>query len=234
MKENIVWSPVSFSLKAKRALRNYCSLVLTLKHCLSPKIFFKKNDHLIDHKKVEADIVEQQEIENISTLETNNAALAVVKQKNNSAPEIGKEEVVLALDTIRDPGNLGTIIRLADWYGIKNIVAAYSTVELYNPKFIAALKGSFTRVNVFYTDLYKYLAEIKLPVLGTFLEGENVHTLTFPQSGILLMGNESKGIDDALAAHVTQKITIPRFGHAESLNVSIATAIILDNWKRTN
>ncbi|MEI6480530.1 MAG: RNA methyltransferase [bacterium] len=199
---------------------------------LVTKIFFEENKKLIENKNIICDIVDQNEIEKVSTLESNDAALAVVKQKENTSFVMPKNELFIALDDVRDPGNLGTIIRIADWYGIKNIIASETTADFYNSKVISATKGSFMRVNVFYTDLSHFLSQTKLPILGAFLEGENVHTVKFPKEGILLMGNESRGISEDIEKYVSKKITIPSFGKAESLNVSVATAVILDNWKR--
>ena len=192
--------------------------------------FFDKYGEKIREKAKSYEIVNQFDLEKVGTFETNDSALAVVKQNKNTEPKINKNQIVLALDEIKDPGNLGTIIRIADWYGIKNIVASKETVDFYNPKVITATKGSFTRVSIFYTDLNDFLAKTKLPVLGAFLNGENIHKTKFPTSGILLMGNESNGISKDIEKFVTEKITIPCYGKAESLNVAIATAIILDNW----
>jgi len=158
-------------------------------------------------------------------------SLSSCKRGPTFEDDIG-DEIILALDEIKDPGNLGTIIRIADWYGIKKIIASNDTVDFYNPKVISATKGSFTRVQIFYTDLAETLPKIGLPIFGTFMKGENVHTFDFPKSGILIMGNESKGISEKIEKLITKKITIPSFGKAESLNVSIATAIVLDNWKK--
>ncbi len=194
--------------------------------------FFDKYGEKIREKSKSYEIVNQFDLEKVGTFATNNAALAVVKQKENKNFEIKKDEVVIALDEIKDPGNLGTIIRIADWYGIKNIVASKNTVDFYNPKVITATKGSFTRVNMFYTDLKDFLSYTKLPIFGAFLNGENIHETKFPASGILVMGNESNGVSEEIEKLITKKITIPAFGKAESLNVAIATAIILDNWKR--
>jgi TrmH family RNA methyltransferase len=194
--------------------------------------FFEKFGEKIREKSKSYEIVNQFELEKVGTFATNDAALAVVKQKINKSPEIKKNEVVIVLDEIKDPGNLGTIIRIADWYGIDNIVASKNTVDFYNPKVITATKGSFTRVNMFYTDLNDFLSKTKLPILGAFLNGENIHETKFPVSGILVMGNESNGVSKEIEILITKKITIPAYGKAESLNVAIATAIILDNWKR--
>jgi TrmH family RNA methyltransferase len=194
--------------------------------------FFDKNRNLIKNKNVSYDVVKQDEIEKVGALESNDSILAIVKQKENKKLEVDKNEIVIALDEIKDPGNLGTIIRIADWYGIKKIIASENTVDFYNPKVISATKGSFLRVNIFYTNLIETLPKIGLPIFGTFMAGENVHTFNFPKSGILVMGNESNGINKGIEKMVTQKITIPSFGKAESLNVAIATSVILDNWKR--
>jgi TrmH family RNA methyltransferase len=147
---------------------------------------------------------------------------------NQEAP-VNPNEFVIVLDDIRDPGNLGTIIRTADWYGIHSIVASEETTDFYNPKVIASTMGSFCRVNVFYTDLSSYLSAQKGPVYGTFLNGKDVHALGEKPGGFIVIGNESNGISPAVEKLVTHRITIPRRGGAESLNAAIATAIVLDN-----
>ncbi len=191
--------------------------------------FFDKYGEKIREKSNSYEIINQFELEKVGTFATNDSAIAIVKQKQNKTFEIGKDEIVIALDEIKDPGNLGTIIRIADWYGIKNIVASKETVDFYNPKVITATKGSFTRINIFYTDLNDFLSKQKLPILGAFLDGENIHETKFPSGGILVMGNESNGVSKEIEGLITKKITIPSYGQAESLNVAIATAVILDN-----
>jgi TrmH family RNA methyltransferase len=133
---------------------------------------------------------------------------------------------------VRDPGNLGTIIRIADWYGIKKLIFSSHTAEFYNPKVIQSSMGSFTRVQFYYGYLIQAFQEWKLPVYGAFLEGESIHQLTNPAPGVLLLGNESQGISKEVEKWVSSKVTIPSFGNAESLNVAIATAIFCDNFKR--
>jgi RNA methyltransferase, TrmH family len=194
--------------------------------------FLDKNKKVLDKINIKYEIVTPDDLEKAGSLESNDSAIAIVKQKNNFDLNIDDAEIIIALDEIKDPGNLGTIIRLADWYGIKKIIASDNTADFYNPKVISATKGSFIRVQIVYTDLKKFLMETKIPILGAFLNGENIHKISFPKSGILLMGNESRGINSEIEKYVTKKITIPSFGKAESLNVAIATAIILDNWKR--
>jgi TrmH family RNA methyltransferase len=224
-----------FLVEGEKSVMETLNSDFEIKTILATKDFYTKYAKQIKDKKINCEIVEQGEIEKVSTLETNDSALAIVKQKDTVILDnkIGEGEIVLALDNIRDPGNFGTIIRIADWYGIKNIIASIGTVDLYNPKVISATKGSFTRVNVSYTDLSKYLVENKSPILGAFMKGENAHKFNFPKNGVLVMGNESNGISPEIEKLITQKITIPNFGGAESLNVAIATAIILDNYKRS-
>ena len=165
-----------------------------------------------------------------STLVSNNAAIAVVEIPSVETPKA--QGLMIALDGVSDPGNLGTIIRVADWYGIKHIVASTDCADPYNPKTISATMGSFGRVTVSQLDLPNYLEQSNLPVYGAFLEGESVHKTDFAAEGILLMGSESHGIREHAAKFVTDKITIPAFGGAESLNVAMATGIILDNLRR--
>ncbi|HEY8512409.1 MAG TPA: RNA methyltransferase [Cyclobacteriaceae bacterium] len=181
------------------------------------------------------EIIEASESELVSlgTFESNDGALAVALMKPERTTHPKKGEWMLALDDIRDPGNLGTIIRIADWYGIKKIVASPQTADRYNPKVISASMGSFLRVDTFYADLPGYLDEVKVPIFGAFLDGEDVHVASFGDTGILVIGNESHGISDAVAARVSTRITIPGYGGAESLNAAAATAVILDNLRRT-
>jgi len=191
-------------------------------------------DFLKQLRNVNAEVVEvtERELEGLGEFQSNDAVLAVAHMKDNRPVAVGDQEFALVLDDIRDPGNLGTIIRTADWYGINKIIASEETADFYNPKVISATMGSFTRVTVHYTDLEQYLAGIKLPVFGTFLNGKNIHELNFGKGGLVVIGNESKGISATVEPFVTQKITIPRFGKAESLNAAIATAVVCDNIRR--
>ncbi len=173
------------------------------------------------------------ELEHVGTFASNNAAIAVV-QMPDIAPFVESPDAwTLVLDNVNDPGNLGTIIRIADWYGIKHILCSSDTVDVFNPKVIASAKGSFLRVTLHYGDLAKSLQQTQLPVLGAFLGGENVHQLQLTSTGgYLVLGNEANGISDAVASCVSQRVTIPAFGDAESLNVGIACAVIVDNLTR--
>lgn len=140
---------------------------------------------------------------------------------------------LIALDTIQDPGNFGTILRLASWFGVNYIMASNDTVDLYNPKVIQASMGAIFTVNVVYVDLSEELKNTDLPIYGAVLEGENVYKKELKREGIILMGNEGNGIHQDILPFVSSPITIPKFGHGESLNVAMATAIILSEFIRS-
>jgi TrmH family RNA methyltransferase len=166
-----------------------------------------------------------------------------LKNANNSVavftiPEqkkLKKEGLTLLLDSIRDPGNLGTIIRLSDWFNITNIVCSSDSVDCFNPKVIQATMGSISRVNISYCDLAKYLSLNDLPVYAGTMDGNNIYKEKLPENAIMVVGNEANGISDAILNLTTHKIGIPRFGNnheTESLNVAAATAILLSEFKR--
>lgn len=182
---------------------------------------------LEQHPGVQATEVSEDELLRISGQPAPNQVLAVVEQKQPEASPVYKNRLTLALDGIQDPGNLGTIIRIADWFGITQIIAGRDTVELYNPKVIQSTMGSFLRVQVWYTDLYDALSTAGVPVLGTLLEGNNLYHSGKFSEAVVLIGNESKGIQPALLPLITDPITIPRIGQAESLNAAVATGIVL-------
>jgi TrmH family RNA methyltransferase len=195
--------------------------------------FLNASQQLINRSRAEIIVAKQSELEQLGTFQSNDSALAVARMQSNDAPAIGPEEFALVLDDIRDPGNLGTIIRTADWYGVKHIIASAETADFYNPKTISATMGSFTRVTVYYTDLREYIQMSEAVTYGAFLEGEDVHGVNFHGGGLIVIGNESAGISAPLEKLIRNRITIPRTGRAESLNVSIAAAIILDNVMRS-
>lgn len=204
----------------------------TIKKIFYTEIFEKK--YTIPTS-ISSEMVSIEDLKGISFLENNQEILAVVEQKSNKELVDYSNELLIALDNLQDPGNLGTIIRVADWYGIKKIVCSRETVDFYNPKVIAASMGSFMRVEVFYADLNFFLKnafEKGEDIYGTLLNGDNIYKTPLGKKGIVVMGNEAKGISEELSPYITQKITIPRVGGAESLNVGIATAVVIDNFFR--
>ena len=187
---------------------------------------------LIQSDQVRTELISEAELKKISNLKSPNTVLAIFK-----FPEIKPIDDrgwILALDDIRDPGNLGTIIRLCDWFGIQYLVCSQNTVDCFNPKVLQASMGSISRVNIVYTDLVQFIGEYKGPVYGTFMDGESVYTIKLPQKGILVMGNEANGISNDIKNKVDKKISIPQFGdrQTESLNVATATAIFLNEIRR--
>ncbi|NUY82549.1 RNA methyltransferase [Flavobacterium sp. MAH-1] len=175
----------------------------------------------------------ESDLKKMSALSTANNCLAVFKIP--PPKPIDESGLIVALDDIRDPGNLGTILRLCDWFGIKQVVCSKETVDLYNPKVVQATMGSLARVNVVYADLRDFLSDTKLPVFGTFMDGDNIYAENLPSNGIIVMGNEANGISPEVEKRTTKRISIPRFGDlqkTESLNVATATAIILSEFRR--
>ena len=173
------------------------------------------------------------ELQKISMLKTANNSLAVFKTPKVSP--IQTRGLIMALDAIRDPGNLGTIIRLCDWFGVSQLVCSTDTVDCYNPKVIQATMGSIARVQVNYTNLSEFIQQTDLEVFGAVMSGETVYECKLPSEGILLMGNEANGISSALEQQLDHRITIPRFGElqaTESLNVATATGILLSEFRR--
>jgi TrmH family RNA methyltransferase len=194
---------------------------------------FTTNSELFSVDKSKVYAITESELQKISALTTPNTCLALFKIP--AAVSFEEKGLLVALDDVRDPGNLGTIIRLCDWFGIKTLFCSEESVDVYNPKVVQATMGSISRVNVVYGNLEHLLSETKLPVFGTFMDGKNIYKETLPNEGIIVMGNEANGITKAIENLVSERIAIPRFGDlqaTESLNVATATAIILSEFKR--
>lgn len=176
--------------------------------------------------------IEAFELEKMSLLQTPNQVLAVAMMPQKKEVLNLAGQLTIVLDGIQDPGNLGTIIRTADWFGIPQIVASEDTVDVYNPKVIGASMGSFMRVQVHYKNLAAWMPTVKLPVYGALLEGENIFTTKAPNGGLLVIGSEGKGIRENIIDFVTHPVTIPKTGGAESLNAGIAAGIIIAQLTR--
>ncbi|MEP6464765.1 MAG: RNA methyltransferase [Parafilimonas sp.] len=171
--------------------------------------------------------VSDDELKKISGFETPNKVVAVVEKRNAITSPVLKNKITLLLDGIQDPGNLGTIIRTADWFGIENIIASVDTTDVYNPKVVQATMGSIVRVNVFYTDLKVFLSTNNIMVYAAVLDGENISAIPATNECILIIGNESKGIRKHIQPYIQKKVSVQKTGNAESLNAAVATGIIL-------
>ena len=186
----------------------------------------------------DAEMVSEKEMERISQLKTANSVLAVVEIPKAKIGSVKPDSnLILALDRVQNPGNLGTIIRLADWFGISDIVCSEDSADCFNPKVVQATMGAILRVRVHYTNLAKWLGEQHgAKVYGTFLEGENIYSAKLDKSGIIVMGNEGQGISTEVAATVSHKLLIPPYPAdrcgSESLNVAVATAVICSEFRR--
>lgn len=181
--------------------------------------------------------VTEAELGKMSALHTPNKVLAVAYMPQDDvllslSGDYFRQNMLLALDEVRDPGNMGTIIRIADWFGIRAVLASENSVEFYNPKVAQASMGSLFRVKLQRLSLPGLLKSLHVPVYGALLEGRNIYEEDFTEKGILLLGNESKGISPELKACITHPVTIPRFGAAESLNVATAAAVICSEIRR--
>jgi RNA methyltransferase, TrmH family len=210
----------------------HCSLLIATETWLS------SNRNIKSEKIIS---VTDSELKQASLLQTPQDVLAIFDiPSSDETILISQKELVLALDDVQDPGNLGTIVRLADWFGIKHIFCSKGTADIFNPKAIQATMGAIARVNIHYVDLSSELSDIphNIPVYGTFLSGDDIYKTKLKNHGIIVMGNEGNGISSQIAGCVSQKLNIPSYpiGEAtsESLNVAIATAIICSEFRRQN
>lgn len=222
----------SFLVEGAKSVEELLQSDFQLTMLFSTESFYQEHIRLLKKQSLPLQLVSAEELEKVGSFQTNNACLAIAQIKPNVPIEIKAGEYGLALDEVKDPGNLGTILRIADWYGITKVICSENTADVYNPKVIAASMGSFTRVQTYYCNLTTYLTHFPFKTYGAFLEGVSVHAFSFESSGLIVMGNESQGISPEVAPAIQEKIHIPRFGGAESLNVGIATAIICDNLRR--
>lgn len=190
-------------------------------------------DETFTHSGINPLLISESELKRISVFKTPNKVLGLFKIPQEK--QIKKNGLIIALDEINDPGNLGTIIRLCDWFGVEQLVCSNNTVDCYNQKVIQSTMGSIIRVQINYTNLVDFLSNTKLPTFVADMNGNNVYKTSLPKEAILVMGNEANGISSEIKQLITTKLTIPRFGNlqqTESLNVATATAILLSEFKR--
>lgn len=221
-----------FLVEGAKSVLEFINSKFTTDVVYGTKTFEEQNINILRASKLSFELAEEKELNQAGYLSSNNAAIALVRIPAYTTTPIALNEWTIALDSINDPGNLGTIIRIADWYGIKRIIISENSVDAYNPKVVNASKGSLARVGLEYIDLPRLLNDYKGSVIGADMKGADVHSFQVPKGGVLLMGSESHGISDELQKLLSDKITIPRLGGAESLNVGVAAAIICDNLIR--
>lgn len=209
-------------------------------HNFDCRLLVATSSWLEEHPDVEAEeiiVVSSEEIKKASLQQNPQDVIAVYHIPNNVINfDCLSEELSIALDAVQDPGNLGTIIRLADWYGIENVFCSLGCADLYNPKTVQATMGALARVNVYYVDLKELLRIAKVPIYGTFLDGKSIYDTDLSPQGIIIMGNEGKGISADLEPYVSKRLYIPNYPQGrkttDSLNVAVATAIVCAEFRR--
>jgi len=215
-----------FVVEGKKTLETLLSANFEARTIIATK------DIVIEGAATAVQIISTKDFESLSSLKNPNGILGVFYIKDPKP--IAYEDWIVGLDDIQDPGNLGTIIRLCDWFGIKELVCSLNTVDCYNPKVIQATMGSIANVNITYMALPVFLQETKLPVYGSFMNGKSVCKSELPAMGVLIMGNEGRGISTEIENFCIEKISIPQYGaaSAESLNVATASAILFNEIRR--
>ncbi|MDO4160335.1 MAG: RNA methyltransferase [Prevotellaceae bacterium] len=209
--------------------------IMKPKRIVATEVWFDENN--IIPSELDA-VVTEEELRKVSFLQHPQQVLALFDIPSHEvSPELCAKELCLALDTVQDPGNLGTIIRIADWFGISTIFCSNDTADAFNPKVIQATMGSIARVNIVYTELAELIDRLPkgTPVYGTSLEGENIYAKTLSSSGLIIMGNEGKGISERIMNKVNQKLLIPCYQQQsgiDSLNVAVATAVTCAEFRR--
>jgi TrmH family RNA methyltransferase len=219
-----------FVVEGKKQVAELLTSNLEITCLVATQQWVDEYNHQISNH-IELITVSEDELKKVSQQQAPQQVLAVVKMPEpdtNTLQSALKNEFVLMLDGIQDPGNLGTIIRIADWYGITHIVCSHDCVDVFNPKTIQATMGSFMRISVWYDNLQTLLNEVETPVYGAVMNGTSLYQTQIEKQGILIIGNEGKGISDSIMPFITHHLTIPLVGQAESLNAGIATAIICD------
>ena len=194
---------------------------------------FCTNDYLNKFSIEKIQVITKNELKKISEFSTPNQVVGVFEIPNQEKIKI--KGLTLVLDDINDPGNLGTIIRLCDWFGVDQLICSTNTVDCYNLKVVQASMGSLSRVSIVYTDIKTFLKQETRPVFGALLQGDNVYQTELDKNSVLIMGSEANGVSNEIQKFITNQITIPQFGEnqkTESLNVATATAILLSEFKR--
>ena len=214
-----------FIVEGKKTIQELVNSKIEVYKLYSTDLDFISNNDL-------AELITTVDLKKVSTLSTPNGYLGIFKMPIIESVDLN--DWVVALDTIQDPGNLGTIIRLCDWFGVKNIICTKDTVDCFNPKVLQATMGSIARVNISYLDLIDFLKKSDTQIYGTFMDGASIYSAKLPKKGIIIMGNEANGISEEISQTIKNKISIPQFGEktTESLNVATATAILLNEIRR--
>ncbi|UTW61452.1 RNA methyltransferase [bacterium SCSIO 12741] len=210
--------------------------IYQIQELLAVSDWLMEHESLIEEASFPVEEIKAVDLEKISALKTPNKVLAVVKMPQRNLRYM-EDEMVLMLDGVRDPGNLGTIIRTADWFGVSEVICSLDTVDMYNPKVVQSTMGSLFRIPVSYRELTEAIFDLRInnplkPVYGATTHGESIYQLDLSSNAIIVLGSESHGISENVGHLITKKISIPRFGAGESLNVASAAAVLCSEFKR--
>jgi len=214
-----------FVAEGEKIVNELLSSKFEIEHIYATKQFSGINSS----EKSAITVVSNEELSRISNLTSPNNVLAIVKIIQKESEK--NHGITLVLDDVNDPGNLGTIIRMCDWFGVTQLICSKSTVDCYNPKVVQSAMGSLFRLDIKYLDLTTYLADIDTPIYGAYMNGVNIKGQEIPKHVHLIMGNEANGISDSISKYITNKVSVKNIGQkAESLNVAIATSILLHEF----
>ena len=214
-----------FVAEGEKIVNELLNSKFEIEHVYATKFFSGINNY----QKSDITFVSNDELSRISSLMSPNNVLAIVKMSQQEVES--NTGITLVLEDVNDPGNLGTIIRICDWFGVKQLICSKSTVDCYNSKVVQSAMGSLFRIDIKYIDLDAYLADIDMPIYGAYINGIDVKEQEFPKKAHLVMGNESNGISESLSKYITNKVSVKNIGNnAESLNVAIATSILLHEF----
>jgi len=221
-----------FVAEGVKSVIELLSSKLDIESIFATESWYKQHQQLCGRRTVE--IISEKELDQVSNLKTTQDVLLLARIPDNKLKISSfQHKISLALDTIQDPGNLGSIIRIADWFGIENILCSPSCADAYNSKAVQASMASIARVNIFYEDLENIFKQTTIKVYGAIINGKNIYKEKLPSEAIILIGNEGQGIDQSLEKFIHVPISIPRIGHTESLNAALATGIICAEFKRS-
>lgn len=221
-----------FIAEGDKIVREWLASGASIKMIIALESWLSQHTSLISaHPEAAVHQVEQHVLESVSTLQTPNQVL-IVAAIPASLQTLPTDEWTIVLENIQDPGNMGTIIRIADWFGIKHIVCSEDCVDVYNPKVVQAAMGGHLRIHFHTTSLINYISSLTIPTLAATLHGDNLYSLPPLEKAVLMVGNESKGLSEALINAASQKVTIPKKGGAESLNAAVATGILCAHFIR--
>jgi len=223
----------SFIVEGEKSVLELIHSKIKIKTIIATKRFLELHFQLLREGSIDWIETSEKILNKVGTFQQNQTVLAVARIPEWPPLKLSAFKYIPVYEYLQDPGNLGTILRICDWFGIEAVILSTDSVDVFNPKVIQASMGSFTRVKVYYKPIENLIKKSGLPLIGTTLDGEDVHRFNWPGMGLIFFGNESKGISPKLNGLLDHHIGVPKYGGAESLNVAVTTGIILDQMRRS-